>query len=296
MSEATEPLAARPAPHRAGAAAAIAPVSVVVPCYRCAGTIDEAIASVAAQTLRPAEVLLVDDCSGDDTLAALHRLASSYEAGWIKVVALPANGGPSRARNAGWERAGQPYIAFLDSDDTWGARKLELQMAALEADPGIALIAHRMVVRTRGSMAPEVRLPIRVGSVGRWRLLLNNPFPTASVVLRRDLPFRFDENFRRVEDFLLWAQIVLSGHRCAKLNQVLASWHKANYGAGGLTEDLAAMHAASRRVRLELARQGLLSAPELCFARAMGMVRRSRRRLLMALRRQTSRVRRPRAA
>jgi glycosyltransferase involved in cell wall biosynthesis len=262
-----------------------APVSVVIPCYRCSETIGAAIASIRGQTLQPAEVLLVDDCSGDGTLDILHQLASAHEAGWIKVIALAINGGPSRARNEGWEHAAQPYIAFLDSDDTWHPHKLDLQMAALRADPGIALIAHRMTVRDRDSAVPALRPPVRTAILGRRRLLLNNPFPTASVVLRRDLPFRFNENFRRVEDFLLWAQIAFSGYRCAKINQVLASWHKSNYGAGGLSEDLVAMHAASREVGKELLRQGLVSRPEHYFGRMMGVVRRTRRNLLMLVRR-----------
>jgi glycosyltransferase involved in cell wall biosynthesis len=286
---------AEPGEHD-GVATTLAPVSVVIPCFRCAATIGNAVASVAAQTLRPAEVMLVDDASGDDTLQTLHRLASEYEAGWVKVVALPANGGPSRARNAGWEQARQPYIAFLDADDTWHPRKLELQMAALRADPDIALIAHRMIVRDRDSTMPALRPPIRTAIVGRRRLLLNNPFPTASVVLRRDLPFRFNENFRRVEDFLLWAQIAFSGYRCAKINQVLASWHKSNYGAGGLSGDLVAMHVAGREVGRELLRQGLVSRPEHYFARMMGTVRRARRNLLMWMRRHAERSHPGRAA
>jgi hypothetical protein len=116
-------------------------------------------------------------------------------------------------------------------------------------------------------------------------LLLSNPFPTASVVLRRDLPFRFNEDFRRVEDFLLWAQIAFSGHRCARVNQVLAIWHKPNYGAGGLSDDLAAMHRAGTEVRRELVRQGLVNRWEDGIARAFGVLRRSRRNLLMRLRR-----------
>lgn len=275
---------------RDGVASALAPVSAVIPCFRCGTTIGDAVASIAAQTLRPTEVLLVDDCSGDDTLETLHRIASAYDAGWIKVIPLATNGGPSRARNEGWQQARQPYIAFLDADDSWASRKLELQMAALRADPAIALIAHRMTVRDRGSAAPALRPPVRTAIVGRRRLLLNNPFPTASVVLRRDLPFRFNENFRRVEDFLLWAQIAYSGYRCAKLNQVLASWHKSNYGAGGLSGDLAAMHAAGREVGRELLRQGLVSRPEHCIARILGVVRRTRRNLLMLTRRQADRI------
>ena len=267
--------------------ASTAPVCVVVPCFKCGDTIGDSIASVHAQTLRPAQVVLVDDASPDDTVGALHAVAAQYAPGWIEVVSLPKNGGPSAARNAGWEHATQPYVAFLDSDDTWVSTKIELQMRALRADPEIALIAHRMRVRDRDSPPPTAPREARTHIVPRRRLLLNNPFPTASVVLRRDLPFRFDENYRRVEDFLLWGQIGFSGYRCAKLDQVLAYWHKANYGAGGLSEDLKAMHRAGREVRRELLRQGLVSYPEHCFARSIGMVRKARQRMLLALRRVT---------
>ncbi len=269
---------------------AFVPVSAVIPCYRCRDTIGAAVASIAAQSLPPAEVLLVEDAGGDGTLDELHRLAAAYSPGWIKVVALADNGGPSRARNAGWERASQEYIAFLDADDTWAPAKLELQMRALRADPTIALIAHRMRVCERGAEpVADVRSPARARIVGRRRLLLNNPFPTASVVLRRDLPFRFNEDYRRVEDFLLWAQIGFSGYRCAKIERTLAFWHKPNYGAGGLSEDLAAMHRAGREARRELLRQGLVTRSEHCFARSIGMVRKARQRLWLLSRRMLAR-------
>lgn len=275
---------AEAAGHDAVAANA-APVSVVVPCFRCAATIDEAIASVAAQTLRPAEILLVEDGSGDDTLAALHRLAAAHAPGWIRVVALPANGGPSRARNEGWRQATQPWIAFLDADDTWGPRKLELQMAALAEDPGLALIAHRMIVRPRGTAVPAPRPPVRTEAFGRRELLLRNPFPTASVVLRRDLPFRFDEDFRLSEDYLLWSQIVFSGHRCARLDQVLAIWNQRGHGDSGLSDDFVAVHRARGELRRKLVRDGLLGRFEYVFASAVGVLARLRRGLMLRLRR-----------
>lgn len=254
-----------------------APMSVVVPCFRCAATIDDAVASIAAQTLPPAEVLLVEDGSGDGTLAALHRVAAAYEDGWIKVIALEANGGPSRARNIGWERATQPYIAFLDADDTWGARKLEWQMAALEADPGIALIAHRMIVAARGTPIPEPQGSPQAQIIGRGRVLFHNPFPTASVVLRRDLPYRFDPQVWYSEDYLLWSQILFSGHRCAKIDQVLAIWNKRSPGQHGLSDNFAAVHSARRIMRRRLWREGFISFPEYLFARAVGLVARIRR-------------------
>jgi glycosyltransferase involved in cell wall biosynthesis len=258
---------------------------VVVPCFRCVRTIGDAVASIMAQTLRPSEVLLVEDGSGDDTLSTLHRIAAAHEAGWIRVIAQPGNGGPSRARNTGWEHAQQPYIAFLDADDSWAPRKLELQMAALESDPGIALIAHRMVVQPRGTDVPALRPPVRTEIVGRRTLLLRNPFPTASVVLRSDLPFRFDEAFRRSEDYLLWSQIAFSGHRCAKIDQVLAIWNERGPDEIGLSDDIAAIHRSRRDARSKLMRQGLLSAAECAFASTLGLIGRVRRNLMQRLRR-----------
>lgn len=269
-----------------GSSAKLAPVSVVVPCFRCAATIDDAVASIAAQTLRPAEVLLVDDGSGDDTVAALHRVAAVHGTDWIKVIVLPANGGPSRARNSAWQQAQQPYIAFLDADDSWGPRKLELQMAALQADPAIALIAHRMLVRPRGTAVPALRPPVDVQIIGRRTLLLRNPFPTTSVILRRDLPFRFDEDFWRSEDYLLWSRIVFSGYRCARIDQVLGIWNERERGATGLSDDFAAVHRARGEQRRKLMREGLLSRGEYVFSSAFGLVARMRRKLVLRLRRQ----------
>lgn len=260
-------------------AAKRAPVSVVVPCFRCAATIDDAIASISAQTLLPAEVLLVEDGSGDGTLAALRRIATAHEDGWIKVIALADNGGPSRARNIAWDQATQPYIAFLDADDTWGARKLELQMAALAADPSIALIAHKMVVRPRGTPIPELQAPVQTRIFGRGRLLFHNPFPTASVILRRDLPFRFDPQVWYSEDYLLWSQILFSGRRCAKIDQILAIWNRRNPGQHGLSDNFMAVHRARRVMRRRLLREGFISLPEYLFARAVGLVARIRRKL-----------------
>lgn len=269
-------------------AAAVAPVSVVVPCFRCADTIASAVASVAAQILRPAEVLLVDDDSGDGTLEYLRQLARHYPEGWIRVFSMPRNGGPSGARNLGWEHATQTWIAFLDADDTWHPHKLKLQMDVLTRDPQIALLAHPMNVQTRDAPAPALTYPLKVKVVGRHLMRIRASFPTASIVLRRHLPFRFDESRKRAEDFLLWAQILLNGYRCARINQVLASWHKEPFGAGGLSGDLAAMYAAAVDVRRELHAQGLIGRAQWQLLHCIGLVRYARRRVLTFARRRAA--------
>lgn len=265
---------------------AVAPVSVVVPCFRCTATIASAVALVEAQTLRPAEVLLVDDASGDDTLDCLRKVASNYPCGWVKVFSLSVNGGPSAARNEGWKHASQPWIAFLDADDSWHPRKIELQMAVLNADPNIALISHLMNVQSRSALPPALTYPFKVVKMPRRLLRLRSGFPTASVMLRRDLPFRFDESRRRSEDALLWGQILLSGYRCVTIRQVLASWHKQPFGEGGLSGDLAAMQEAGWDVRRALYAQGLVGRAELLATHAYAVVRYARRHVLTFLRRQ----------
>lgn len=95
-----------------------APVSVVIPCYCCADTIDKAVESVWKQTWRPYEVILVEDSSKDHgaTRMALSNIIDRYPGGWIKLILLDKNKGPGNARNIGWEASTQRYIAFLDAD------------------------------------------------------------------------------------------------------------------------------------------------------------------------------------
>ncbi|MBW6464227.1 MAG: glycosyltransferase [Firmicutes bacterium] len=262
-----------------------APVSVVIPCFRCVDTISRAVASVANQTLVPFEVILVDDCSGDGTLELLCAIAKKYPHDWVKILQLPVNSGPSVARNKGWNHATQPYIAFLDADDSWHPLKLKLQVEALLADPSIALIAHQMNVQQPDAPAPALCGQLKSQIVRPHTLMFTNPFPTPAVVLSRELPFRFDENRRRVEDFFLWAQIIFSGHKCVKINQVLASCHKPTFGAGGLSGDMTAMHDAAIDVIKELRVSGLFSWWEAYITMGVSRIKRIRRQVIVKWRR-----------
>ena len=168
-------------------------------------------------------------------------------------------------------------------------------MAALDADPDIDLIAHRMITRARGTPIPGLHPPVRTDVMGRGRVLFHNPFPTASVVLRRTLPFRFNPDLKHSEDYLLWSQIVFSGHRCARINQVLAIWNARAPGATGLSDDFAAIHRGRRLLRRQLLQEGLISRPEYFFARAVGVVSQLRRELKELLRRPVAMMRRAKA-
>lgn len=211
-------------------------VSVVIPCYRCAGTIERAFASVAAQTQRPAEVILVDDASGDGTRELLLKLSERYELGWIKLVFLDQNVGAASARNAGWAVATQTYVAFLDADDAWHPKKIEIQTAFMDAHPDVVLSGHgyRRLDQDRLPDWP-VLTQDGVTPIGKWPLILSNKFVTPSVMLRRDVPHRFVEKQRYMEDHMLWLKIVCDGGRIVKLDADLAAIYKEPFGVAGLS-------------------------------------------------------------
>jgi len=219
----------------------VVPVSAVIPCFRCAETIGRAVESVACQTARPAELMLIDDCSGDNTLAELYRLQQQYGADWIKLIEQEVNGGPSVARNAGWDMASQPYIAFLDADDSWHPRKVELQYGWMSNHQEVAFTGHGVVVLHENINKPELVDALVASQVSAKQLLLANRFATLSVMCMRELPFRFDSGKRHCEDYLLWLSLVLRDYDAYRFDNVLAYWHKAPFGEGGLSGQLWAM-------------------------------------------------------
>ena len=107
-------------------------VSIIVPVYNRAAMLRQAVASALAQTHRELEVIIVDDASTDDTPEVIREL----ERGDPRVRSVRReNGGPGLARETGRQAARGEFLQYLDSDDLLLPRKLELQVAALRADP-----------------------------------------------------------------------------------------------------------------------------------------------------------------
>jgi glycosyltransferase involved in cell wall biosynthesis len=109
-------------------------ISVIIPAWNRAREVCRAIDSALAQTLPPLEVIVVDDGSTDETPEVLARYGDR-----IRVLRQD-NQGVAAARNAGIAAARGDLLAFLDSDDVWLPRKLELQAARIDADPGLGLV------------------------------------------------------------------------------------------------------------------------------------------------------------
>jgi glycosyltransferase involved in cell wall biosynthesis len=128
-------------------------ISVLIPAFDAERYLGEAIDSVLAQTLAPLELIVVDDGSEDGTAA----VARSY--GDRVVFESQARAGGSVARNRAVDLARGSYLAFLDADDRFTPRKLELQLAALEEEPELDMVFGHV----REFVSPELPAEETVG-------------------------------------------------------------------------------------------------------------------------------------
>jgi glycosyltransferase involved in cell wall biosynthesis len=270
------------------------PVSVIIPCYNCADTIERAVLSVVKQTALPAEVIFINDASTDNTLDCLYNFQEKYNNTRFHVISLPQNQGPASARNAGWDQSTEPYLAFLDADDAWHPEKIHYQFGWMKKRPDVAVTSHRciqfetryarsatsasrhpvvyaapfLISSSRGQMAdtlPECLtwdLPQSTAArvLKPLKLLLRNQMLTRSVMLNRTLPYRFPVDKRYSEDYFLWLEMVLSGVNAWYLDIPLALSFKSAYGEAGLSRDLMAMEKGELDTFLRLRRKKLLSS------------------------------------
>lgn len=240
------------------------PVSVIIPCYRCAETIERAVESIARQTLPPEEVLLVDDGSDDEgkTLDFLYHLQQQYQKIFqLIIITLEKNGGPANARNAGWDAAIYPFIAFLDADDEWHPEKLDIQYEYMRRNPEIAVTGHQYLeLRKNKYPLPSSSISISADRIiSPLNLLFKNCFPTSSVMIKNKIPFRFAAGKRFAEDFYLWQQMAFAGFQIVRIEIPLVHYYKALYGEGGLSGQLWKMEMGELSNFVALYREGCIN-------------------------------------
>jgi glycosyltransferase involved in cell wall biosynthesis len=206
-------------------------VSVIIPAYNAAATIERALDSVRAQSGVGVEVIVIDDCSADDTIDVVKNAIRPDEN--IRLLRMPGNGGASAARNAGILEARGRYLAFLDADDVWLPGKLMKQVAAIEADPEVT------VVTCNSQMTSVSGVPLKEGHVNRppvsgaeaWKtLLVYNFLPTPTILTRTALVRElggFDEALAVGEDLDLWIKLAVRG-KVAVLPEILIKYYDMN--------------------------------------------------------------------
>lgn len=260
-------------------------VSVVIPCFRCERVVGRAVASALAQSAPPLEVIVVDDASADGTGRALESLRREHGDDRLRIITLARNGGAAAARNAAWDAARGAFVAFLDADDAWHPRKLEIQLDFMRAHPEFPMSAHRLSFEDepRSSLPPGKEAPFI--EIGFRSMLYRNWFHTSSVMTRRDLSQRFAAGKRYGEDRQLWLDVAAARQRIARIELPLVTIYKPLYGVSGLSADLWAMETAELATFRGLHKAGLIGALLMCALLAWSLARFLRRLVVVGMRR-----------
>lgn len=187
-------------------------ICVVIPAYNSEATISRALDSVAAQTLSPARILVVDDASTDTT----GTVAGAYPNAKVDVIRLKTNLGAAAARNEGIRNAGTDLIAFLDADDEWLPKKLEKQVRLILSQRDAIFVSCGSDLILAGRNSGDIYRGQAVTSgPDAWKALLQDNYVTTPSVLvwRRHLDELggFDQSLKIAEDQDMWIRLAERG-------------------------------------------------------------------------------------
>jgi glycosyltransferase involved in cell wall biosynthesis len=181
-------------------------VSVIIPTFNRWPLVGEAVESVFGQSYSDFELIVVDDGSTDETQQELAKFRSRLR------LFVKAREGVATARNFGVSQAVGRYIAFLDSDDLWQPKKLEIQTAFMEKDPSVQICQTEEIWLRHGvRVNPKARHQKPSGDIFIRSLQLCLVSPSA-VMMTKELFSRFggfDEKFPVCEDYDLWLRIAV---------------------------------------------------------------------------------------
>lgn len=180
-------------------------VSVIMPTYNCGKFIAETIESIQAQTYTNWEIVIVDDCSTDNTKEIVDEYIAKDSR--IKYHCLETNSGAAVARTKSMELADGEYIAFCDSDDLWMPDKLERQLAFMkENDYAFSCTAYEQIDE---ESKPLDRVIKTVKKTDYNRLLLDCPVGNSTVMYDVKKMGKFEvPNIRKRNDDALWLQML----------------------------------------------------------------------------------------
>ena len=178
-------------------------VSIIMPTYNCAKFIGKTIESVIAQTYENWELIIIDDCSKDNT----EEVVSEYKDNRIKYHRLENNSGAAVARTEAMKKASGRYMAFLDSDDLWKKDKLEKQLEFMNKNNYNFTCTEYEQIDEEGNKLNKV---IKVKKRADYnRILLDCPVGNSTVMYNVEKLGKFEvPNIRKRNDDALWLQIL----------------------------------------------------------------------------------------
>ena len=193
-------------------------VSIIMPLYNYGRFLEPAVNSVINQTYKNWELIIVDDCSKDDSYAQALKLSKKDSR--IKVIKLSKNGGTAAARNAALNQAKGDLIAFLDSDDTYDSIYLEEQIKIFEKTGAKVVVSSYR--RSAKNSVTDFIVPKDI----TFRLILGgNPMAPLGTMYKRKYyeKLRFPLDMRKCEDLVFFANLLINGNHAVGNQKVLGT-------------------------------------------------------------------------
>ena len=211
-------------------------VSVIITTYNSEKFITRALESVFLQSYKKFEVIVVDDCSSDETINILQKYKKK-----IFIIKKIINSGPANSRNLGIKHSKGDLICFLDSDDYWMKNKLEKQVAYANSYPEVGVFSNNVYSVSQNKILSKrfdykkifQRKKIRFGIVENYlRSSGRYSFHPPSIIMVRSKIFTeygmFDEKFKSVEDSELILRWILKGVKIYYNDEVLGFYETSN--------------------------------------------------------------------
>ena len=194
-------------------------VSIIMPTYNCGKFIAETIKTVIEQTYTNWELVIVDDCSKDDT----EQVVSSFEDTRIRYYRLEQNSGAAVARTTAMKYADGEYMAFLDSDDLWKKDKLEKQLKFMKNNKyNFTCTAYEQVDEEGNKLGKIIKTKKKAGYN---RILLDCPVGNSTVMYNVAALGKFEvPNIRKRNDDALWLQMLKKEKYIYGMNDVLMEY------------------------------------------------------------------------
>lgn len=195
-------------------------VSIITPTYNSEQFIAETIDSIVNQTYKNWELLLIDDCSNDNTLHIVSSYLKIHQN--IKILKNESNLGAALSRNKGIQHAKGDYIAFLDADDVWLPHKIEMQLQFMQSENiEVCFSSYNLMDEQSKSLHKTVKaLPV----LSYAKLLKSNYVGNLTGIYNAKVLGKIQSpNLRKRQDWLLWlAAIKASGQPAKSIQEPLA--------------------------------------------------------------------------
>lgn len=196
-------------------------VSIITPSYNSKNFIEATITSVINQTYENWEMIIVDDCSKDNSVEFIENIIKNEPR--IRLISLDKNVGAAEARNVALRNATGKFIAFLDSDDLWLPDKLEKQISFMLANNVSISFTEYDLIDEDGNYLNRIIKTVR--EIDYKGYMKNTIIGMSTSMIDSDLvaPFKF-KNIRTRQDTYLWITLLKRGHKAFGINKVLASY------------------------------------------------------------------------